>query len=110
MEECKLSVAQRRGAGKRLRGNFVLSDDASRARRIEVHGRNLWALERLRVAAERGVSALQEPAPRWASYVHRLRRLGLVIDTILEPHDGPYPGHHARYVLRSVVESEGIAE
>jgi hypothetical protein len=43
-------------------------------------------------------------------YVHKLRQLGIVIETIREAHGGPFSGQHARYVLRSLVtilEKEG---
>jgi hypothetical protein len=35
--------------------------------------------------------------------VYDLRKLGIVIETIRERHDGPFAGEHARYVLRSPV-------
>lgn len=35
-----------------------------------------------------------------------LRELGVETETITEPHEGDFPGHHGRYVLRSGVASD----
>lgn len=67
-------------------------------------GRRAWALRALVRAGERGCTPLDTPGPRWSAYVHRLRERGIVIETIHESHDGPFPGSHARYVLRSDLE------
>jgi hypothetical protein len=48
-----------------------------------------------------GYTYIDNAAPRWSGYVHELRKLGFVIDTLREAHGGPFAGHHARYVLRS---------
>lgn len=72
-----------------------------------VRGRDSWALERLICAGAKGCTSITEPAPRWSAYVHRLRQLGVLIETLIEPHDGPFAGHHARYVLRCTVERGG---
>jgi hypothetical protein len=76
--------------------------------RIAVAGRNKWALDRLRKAGREGCTPISDPAPRWSAYIHNLRRLGVEIETIHEAHAGDFPGHHARYVLRSAVS--GISE
>jgi len=70
---------------------------------ITVSGRDKWALDRLRKAGRKGCTPITEPAPRWSAYVFNLRALGVEIETIHEPHEGQFPGHHARYVLRSAV-------
>ena len=67
-------------------------------------GRAAWALRELMQARKRGCTSIGNPAPRWASYVHRLRRAGVEIETVHEPHHGAFPGTHARYILRSRVE------
>lgn len=67
---------------------------------IIVQGRDRRALEALIAAGPEGCTPICNPAPRWAAYVHNLRVLGVAIDTITEKHDGPFAGHHARYVLR----------
>jgi hypothetical protein len=45
------------------------------------------------------VATIERPAPRWSAYVHDLRKLGIQIETEMEPHDGAYSGRHARYRL-----------
>lgn len=81
--------------------SFLVNPDRPDAFLSTAAGRDLWALERLIEAGEQGCTPIDQPAPRWSAYIHRLRGLGLAIDTITENHDGPFPGHHARYVLRS---------
>lgn len=70
---------------------------------VVVRGREAWALMALVAAGERGCTAIDNPRPRWSGYVHDLRKLGFVIETINEPHGGSFPGTHARYVLRTPV-------
>ncbi|WP_413251214.1 hypothetical protein [Tritonibacter mobilis] len=74
---------------------------------IKAKGREAWALDRLTEAGPRGCTPIEQPAPRWAAYVHRLRMLGVPIETLHEPHDGAYAGTHARYVLRARVVKGG---
>lgn len=71
--------------------------------RICVRGRDLWALESLRRAGPKGCTPIDHPGPRWSAYVFNLREAGVEIEKITEPHSGDFPGHHARYVLRSTV-------
>jgi hypothetical protein len=71
-------------------------------------GRVAWALLSLIRAAEKGITPIERPAPRWSDYIFRLRGAGIVVETINEPHGGTYAGHHARYVLRSQVAIEAI--
>lgn len=76
---------------------------------ITVKGRDAWALAQLIMAGEQGVTPITHPAPRWSAYIFNLRSIGVHIQTISEPHTGPYAGTHARYVLRSeisVLETE----
>jgi hypothetical protein len=67
-------------------------------------GRAAWALQQLIAAGEKGCTPIDQPAPRWSHYTWLLRGDGIVIDTIHESHGGAYAGHHARYVLRSVID------
>ncbi|MCO6409049.1 winged helix domain-containing protein [Hoeflea alexandrii] len=64
-------------------------------------GRDAWALLKLEKAGESGCTPITTPGPRWSAYVFNLRGMGLIIETIYESHDGPFPGTHARYVLRT---------
>ena len=77
---------------------------------VLVRGRAAWALLSLIADNGSGCSYITHPAPRWSGYVHQLRRLGIVIETVREVHGGRFAGCHARYVLRSrvrVVEERG---
>jgi len=79
---------------------------------VTVRGREAWALLALQAAGDRGCTPIDHPGPRWSGYIHDLRKLGLVIETIHEPHGGSFPGGHARYVLRSpitIIEKLGAA-
>ncbi len=67
-------------------------------------GRDAWALFELLEAGERGVTPLDQPAPRWSHYIFKFRRAGLIIETVDEKHGGAYSGTHARYVLRTPVQ------
>jgi hypothetical protein len=69
-----------------------------------VFGRDAWALLSLIAKGDAGVTPIDTPGPRWSAYVFNLRKLGLEIDTMHEPHTGSFPGTHARYVLRSQVQ------
>ncbi|MBB4255436.1 hypothetical protein [Rhizobium sp. BK008] len=70
----------------------------------KVVGRDAWALQNLVKAGEGGCTPIDHPGPRWSHYVFKLRRFGFTIQTLDETHGGPFPGSHARYVLRSEVE------
>jgi hypothetical protein len=70
---------------------------------ILVYGRVRWALDQLRKAGTTGCTPIHNPAPRWSAYIFDLRGMGVEIETITETHAGDFPGHHARYVLRSGV-------
>jgi hypothetical protein len=63
-----------------------------------------WALLCLMEAGQAGVAPLERPAPRWSQYILLLRQKGLVIETMLELHGGPYAGRRGRYRLRSLIE------
>ena len=68
------------------------------------HGRPAWALAALIDAGARGLSVLERPAPRWAAYIHKLRRAGVMIETLHEHHGGAFSGTHARYRVNTPVE------
>lgn len=71
---------------------------------MTITGRDEWALKQLLRAGTQGCTPIDNPAPRWSGYVHNLRNMGIDIETVTEPHGGDFPGHHARYVLRSIIE------
>ena len=75
---------------------------------VTVRGRDAWALQELQAANDNGCTPIDHPGPRWSGYVHKLRKVGIVIETIPERHGGPFSGQHARYVLRSVVVVLGM--
>ena len=68
---------------------------------MTIKGRDAWALDCLYRAGPTGCTPIDHPGPRWSGYVHKLRKLGINIETITENHEGQFQGHHARYVLRS---------
>jgi len=61
------------------------------------------ALLELKAANENGCTPIDHPGPRWSGYVHKLRRAGIIVETIREKHGGPFSGQHARDVLRSLI-------
>lgn len=71
---------------------------------LDLRGREAWAALKLISAGNAGCSGIDTPAPRWSHYVFKLRGYGLPIETFSEAHGGPFPGHHARYVLRLPIE------
>ncbi len=82
---------------------FSVVDASGAARILELKGRDAWALGELIRAGDDGCTPIDTPGPRWSSYVHKLRRAGLDIQTITEAHGGPFKGTHARYILRTTV-------
>lgn len=92
-----------------MKYTFVITEPDSSERGLPLDGRNGWALAELVQAGGKGCTPIDNPAPRWSAYVHRLRHeYGLNIKTIHEGHGGPFPGNHARYVLKSRVRLVGI--
>src|SRR4051794_30988883 len=51
---------------------------------VVVVGRAAWALLELLAAGDTGCSYIDKAAPRWSSYIHKLRKMDLVIDTVRE--------------------------
>jgi hypothetical protein len=68
------------------------------------NGRVAWALDQLVRSGDAGCTPIDQPAPRWSDYVFKLRRQGVVVQTIDEKHGGAFTGYHARYRLASPVE------
>lgn len=82
---------------------FTIRSGDGPPRTIIVEGRDRWALEALMQAGGKGITPIDNPAPRIAAYVHNLRNAGVAIETLHEPHGGPFAGTHGRYVLRCAV-------
>lgn len=87
-----------------LRAISIELDTDNGPHRMTFEGREAWALGQLITVGEQGVAPIHRPAPRWSHYIHMLRKAGLDIETIHEPHGGPFSGHHGRYVLRSKIK------
>lgn len=76
-----------------------------------VTGQAARTLVALVKAGRKGVTALEVSgwALRLAAYVHKLKKLGLDIEMIREPHTGKAGnGWHGRYVLKTPVTVEGM--
>ena len=87
--------------GRRIAFNVAEGEDV---RIITPAGRDAWALGELLLAGETGCTPITMPGPRWSHYVFKLKRIyRLNVETVTEMHGGEYAGHHARYVLRSLV-------
>ncbi|MCY1127695.1 hypothetical protein OU426_12595 [Frigidibacter sp. RF13] len=90
------------------KARFTVHESDGSTRTIVVQGRDRWALECLIAAGQTGCTPIDHPGPRWSAYTFDLRHEhGLDIETLTEEHDGPFPGHHARYVLQVHVSFEG---
>ena len=96
------TIAQVQGQAKRA-GLYRITPEGGYPFAIYVKGRDAWALDQLRTAGAKGCTPIEQPAPRWSGYVHRLRNLGVPIETLHEPHGGEFSGLHGRYVLRALV-------
>lgn len=62
-------------------------------------GRFAWTLNELVTAGQKGITSLENPAPRISHYVMILRRSGVTITTEDERHAGAFGGTHGRYRL-----------
>lgn len=82
---------------------FTVQNGTDSPTTIVIQGRARWALEALMRAGTQGCTPIDTPGPRWSAYVFKLRKQGVCIETVHETHEGPFPGNHARYVLRSNV-------
>ena len=86
------------------KARFTVHNDNGTTREITVQGRNRWALECLMSAGAKGCTPIDNPAPRWSAYKHKLKRkYELDIDAPDEKHGGPFEGTHSRYILKSRV-------
>jgi hypothetical protein len=63
-----------------------------------------WFLEELVAAGATGVTTIAYPGVRIGDCIHKLRKAGIDVRTVYEPHDGEFRGRHGRYFLKSKVE------
>lgn len=70
-------------------------------RQLRLDGREGWAALELIDAGERGITAFDYPGVRVADSVFKLRRRGILIETVQESHGGQFRGQHARYIART---------
>lgn len=87
----------------RKQEKFLLNVHVLDGDTLSFEGRVAWALDQLIKAGKSGCTPITHPGPRWSAYVLKLRRAGLIVETIYERHGGPFSGNHARYVLRTPV-------
>lgn len=68
-------------------------------RTFEFEGRMGRAMTQLASAGVRGVATVEHPVPRWSADVHSLRKLGIQVETVMEPNYSHYRGQYTRYRL-----------
>jgi hypothetical protein len=83
----------------------VIHDDGAPS--FIASGQTAKAIRALVLAGKQGVTAQEVAgwAYRFAAYCHELRKLGLDIETVREPHEG---GWHGRHVLHTLVRLEPV--
>ncbi len=87
-----------------MKAAFLVETGGGKKVVLELRGRDAWALSELVMAGASGCTPITHPGPRWSGYVYRLKRKhGLSVETVHETHKGPFPGTHARYVLKTRV-------
>ncbi|MDW9711865.1 winged helix domain-containing protein [Sinorhizobium meliloti] len=64
-------------------------------------GREAYTLRKLLDAGDRGISSLDHVGIRLAHYCMKIRRAGIVIETVKTPQRGEYRGWYGIYKLRS---------
>ena len=70
---------------------------------LHLRGREAWCAAQLVAAGSKGITSLENPAPRLSHYIFLLRRRGLPVESVDERHAGAYAGRHCRYHLRCPV-------
>jgi hypothetical protein len=66
--------------------------------------RAMWFLGELVKAGAAGVTTVAYPGVRISDCLLKLRRAGVDVRTVYEPHAGEFAGRHGRHVLESAVE------
>lgn len=57
--------------------HFTIYPEGSPPFSAFIEGRELWAMENLMRAGEKGCTPISNPGPRWSAYVHKLRKMGV---------------------------------
>lgn len=109
---CDVQATKRTGTEiPRRKARVTVGDgDGDERTTVVLEGRTLWALRELLAAGADGVTPIERVGPRWSDYVFKLRGRGINIETIREAHEGAFPGAHGRYVLRTQVVVDEVAD
>ena len=81
---------------------------SEQTRTLELKGRLGLAMTQLVDADDNGFTPISNSPFRWRGYVFDLRELGFPIDTVMQLHEGSYPGLHTRYVLACGAEVQQL--
>lgn len=96
MENLKPAWAARR--------SYVITNGDCAPFTLITKGRTAWLLDILRLTKGKGITTAELPAGvRVSSALHLLRKKGVIIETVMEPHEGKFAGNHGRYFLVSKV-------
>ena len=86
------------------RRSYVITNAGCAPFTIQAKGRTAWLLDILRLTKGKGVTTAELPAGiRFSSALHLLRKKGVMVETVMEPHEGKFAGNHGRYFLVSKV-------
>ncbi|MFT6527179.1 MAG: hypothetical protein ACJAXG_001126 [Celeribacter sp.] len=86
------------------RRSYVITNGDDAPFTLTTKGRTAWLLDILRLTKGKGITTAELPAGvRVSSALHILRKKGVIVETVMEPHEGKYAGNHGRYFLVSKV-------
>lgn len=87
-----------------MNGTFHLLSGDGDAKPLVLPKRAEWFLSELVKAFPEGVTTIAYPGVRIGDCILKLRKAGVDVRTVYEPHAGEFRGRHGRYFLRSRVE------
>jgi hypothetical protein len=88
----------------RERRSYVITNAGCAPFTVNAKGRTAWLLDILRLTKGKGITTAELSAGiRFSSALHLLRKKGVMVETVMEPHEGKYAGNHGRYFLLSKV-------
>src|SRR5687768_5083972 len=70
-------------------------------RELRFVGREAHTLSQLIERGSKGLSSVEQIGPRISHYTMKIRRAGIVVETVKENHAGAFNGWHGRYVLHT---------